>query len=121
MVGECNTGESRQIRLDKLLKASIGFWYTSAYDISMPATELRFEMPSNSLAGDYFLKPYCQISQCLGRLDHVTTRAGRDFPQFPTVYIHSSGTGRQVNQNSHLNQSLYMHLAHANTRNIPMI
>ena len=45
----------------------------------------------------------------LGRHGHVTTGAGRDFPQFPTVYIHSTGTvrDRQVNHNFHLNQSLY--------------
>ena len=53
------------------------------------------------------IQTICQISQCLGRWDHVTTGAGRDFPQFPTVYIHSSARDRQVNQNSHLNQSLY--------------
>ena len=45
----------------------------------------------------------------LGRHGHVTTGAGRDFPQFPTGYIHSTRTDRerQVNHNSHLNQSLY--------------
>ena len=41
----------------------------------------------------------------LGRYGHVTIGAGRDFPQFPTVQIHSSD--RQVNHNSHLSQSLY--------------
>ena len=43
----------------------------------------------------------------LGIHGHVTTGAGRDFPQFPTVYIHSTATDRQVNHNSHLSQSLY--------------
>ena len=43
----------------------------------------------------------------LGRHGHVTIGAGRDFPQFPTVQIHSTGTDRQVNHNSHLNQSLH--------------
>ena len=41
----------------------------------------------------------------LGRHGHVTIGAGGDFPQFPTVQTH--GSDRQVNQNSHLNQSLY--------------
>ena len=35
----------------------------------------------------------------------MTTGAGRDFPQFPTVQTYSSD--RQANKNSHLNQSLY--------------
>ena len=43
----------------------------------------------------------------LGILGHVTTGAGRDFPQFPTVQIHSIARDRQVNHNSHLNQSLH--------------
>ena len=43
----------------------------------------------------------------LRRHGHVTIGAGRDFPQFPTVQIHSTARDRQVNHNSHLNKSLY--------------
>ena len=52
----------------------------------------------------------------LGRHGHVTTGAGRDFPQFPTVYIHNTETDKSIR--TPISVNLYMPLAHANTRHL---
>ena len=58
----------------------------------------------------------CQISQCLGRLDHVTTGAGRDFPLFPTIYIHSSVSDRQTDKSIRTPISINLYICTLHTR-----